>query len=214
MKTGDWHVIEQGESVESIASECRHALATIWDAPENNDLKEKRKDPHVLMPGDRIFIPPIETKTFTVSTGTAAKFQVDRPPSRLVMTFLDSVGKARANLKYVLRVDGRELNGTTDGSGKIDPPIPARAKDAELELGEGDEAQHFTLNLRHLDPVTEVTGAQARLRNLGYDVGPIDGEIDARFRAALAAFQRGNGIEPTGELDATTQSTLIQKYGC
>lgn len=35
------------------------------------------KDPHIFMPGGRIFIPPIETETFTLSTGTAAKFQAD-----------------------------------------------------------------------------------------------------------------------------------------
>jgi len=213
VKPGTWHVVEQDESVESIGARARRLPKTIWDAPENKELRDKRKDPNVLMPGDRLFLPQIEAETFSIPTGGSQAFVLDQPDSRLQLQLVDGT-EPRANKPYVLRVDGKELRGSTDGDGKLDCPVPVLARMAELTVGEGDEVVTYELELRGLDPVTEPTGLQARLANLGYDAGPVDGEAGLRTRAALAAFQKDQGLEPTGELDASTRSKLEEKHGC
>ncbi|MBI5069868.1 MAG: peptidoglycan-binding protein [Deltaproteobacteria bacterium] len=213
MKPGTYHVVEQGQSVESIAALARRLPKVVWDAPENKELRDKRKEPHVLMPGDRLFLPAIEAETFDVPTGEAKAFVLDQPDSRLQVRIVEGT-EPRAGKPWVLRVDGKELRGTTDGDGKVDCPVPVLARVAELTVGEGAEAVTYELELRGLDPITEPTGLQARLANLGYDSGPVDGDAGPRTRAALAAFQKDNGLEPTGELDASTRSKLEEKHGC
>jgi len=212
VKTGTFHDVAQGESVESIAAEAGHLPKTLWDAPENKALRDQRRDMHVLMPGDRLFVPPVKPKTFSFPTGSAKTFKVTRPPSRLKLALVKD-GKPRANAPYRLTVDGVEERGSTDGNGQIDRPISPRAERATLVVGEGKDETRYELGLRALDPVTEVSGAQGRLRNLGYDV-EVDGELEARTRAALAAFQQAEGVKVTGELDDATRAKLKERHGC
>ncbi len=211
-RTG-WLDVRQGESIESMAARCGHLPKTIWEAPENGELRQKRKDPHVLMPGDRVFVPAVKPKTFTVATGAKHRFVVELPAPRLKLEVMKE-GQARANMPFVLTIDGKEERGTTDGGGVVDHPLPPRARQGTLTVGEGEEATVYQLDLRSLDPTSEVSGLQGRLRNLGYDVGPTDGDLGGRTKAALCAFQRENGIEVTGELDGATRAKLEQEYGC
>jgi hypothetical protein len=177
IRTGDYHVVKQGESVDSIAALCGHVPDTIWNAAENRDLKSQRRDPHILMPGDRLFVPPVEPKTVSVATGSLHRFTVQRPRARLKVQIVEA-GKPRANEPFALVVDrNTHLSGTTDGDGWVDQPLPPLARMANLTVGEGEAAVTYRLLLRALDPVTEVSGVQARLRNLGYGEVPLDGEM-------------------------------------
>ncbi|MEZ5606686.1 MAG: peptidoglycan-binding domain-containing protein [Burkholderiaceae bacterium] len=56
-----------------------------------------------------------------------------------------------------------------------------------------------------------VREAQARLNELGYNVGTPDGSAGPRTAAAIRAFQRDNGLQPSGRLDAATQDVLSGK---
>ncbi|WP_181699900.1 peptidoglycan-binding protein [Chthonobacter albigriseus] len=58
-----------------------------------------------------------------------------------------------------------------------------------------------------LSPILQ---AQMVLGKLGYDVGPADGKMGARTREAIMAFQRKNGLAPTGEADAALLLALGQ----
>jgi hypothetical protein len=211
-KAGSWHVIQQGESAESVAVACGHATASLWDAPENTSLKQRRKSPHLLHPGDRLFVPAVEAKTFTVKTGQKAAFSVQRPPSRLKLQ-LRIEGKARANEPYVLEIDGVVLRGTTDGDGAIELPLSPLAVSAELVVGEGGAATACTLALRALDPLPEVSGVQGRLRNLGFGGVPLDGELGDETQAALCAFQAREGLEVSGRPDGPTCDKLEALHG-
>jgi hypothetical protein len=51
------------------------------------------------------------------------------------------------------------------------------------------------------DPVRE---AQDRLNAAGFDAGPVDGIVGPRTKRALIKYQAANGLEVTGELDAST----------
>lgn len=211
-RPGSHHEVEQGESVESVAAATGHAPETIWDAPENRELKAKRPDPHLLLPGDRLFVPPVKPTTFKVPTGSPASFVGKRPGSRLRLQVVEE-GKPRASEKYLLVVDGVEIRGTTDGDGWVEQPMDPRTRKAHLTVGEGERVLALELLLRALDPVEEVSGQQGRLRNLGYDVGPADGQLDGRTRAALAAFQAARGLQVTGTADAATRDELVAQHG-
>jgi hypothetical protein len=212
MRAGDWHVVQQGESVDSIAVCCGHLPETIWEAPENRDLKRQRKDPHILMPGDRIFLPPLKQKTASAATGGAHAFTVTRPRSRLRVQIVEA-GQPRADAPFELEVEGRVSTGKTDGSGWVDQPVPPLALQARLTVGEPGRTTTYALQLRGLDPVSEVSGAQARLRNLGYQEVPLDGKLGPATAAALGAFQRDHGLSVTGSLDGPTQDTLKSQHG-
>lgn len=212
VKTGDYHVVEQGESVDSLAALTGHLPETLWDAPQNKGLKDQGRERHALQPGDRLFIPAPKARTESVATGKGHKLQVKRPRASLKVR-LEAEGKPLADLPFVLVVDGIEEKGRTDGDGVVDRPVPALARRAELTVGEGEEARHYTLLLRTLDPVTEVSGAQARLLHLGYGAIPVDGALGQETEAALRHFQADQGLEVTGKLDEPTGKKLVELHG-
>lgn len=91
---------------------------------------------------------------------------------------------------------------------KGDGEADSESDDAQPRSKKGDDEDEYVLDLRHLDPASEVTGAQGRLRNLGYPCGDIDGVLGPRTKEALRAFQKDNALEVTGELDDATESKL------
>lgn len=54
----------------------------------------------------------------------------------------------------------------------------------------------------------QVKAAQEALKEKGFDPGPADGMMGPRTRAALREFQKKEGIQTTGRLDAETMSKL------
>ncbi|HUR24146.1 MAG TPA: L,D-transpeptidase family protein [Acidimicrobiales bacterium] len=60
-----------------------------------------------------------------------------------------------------------------------------------------------------------VTPAQVeqKLEALHYDVGPIDGNIDAATRQAVMAFQKVNGLERTGDLTDEVKARIMATEG-
>jgi hypothetical protein len=53
-----------------------------------------------------------------------------------------------------------------------------------------------------------VSEVQARLRALGFDAGPINGDFGSKTQAALAQFQLANGVAVSGQLDDATLAEL------
>lgn len=60
------------------------------------------------------------------------------------------------------------------------------------------------------------TGVQARLRNLGFDCGDVDGDLGPDTTAALKRFQSKvmKQDSPSGEADANTCGKLREEHGC
>lgn len=50
--------------------------------------------------------------------------------------------------------------------------------------------------------------AQKRLKALGYDIGPVDGAVGPKTKAALGDYQEKNGLEVTRTLDSATVKAL------
>lgn len=53
------HIVKEGESLFNIAYDHGHLVRTVWDDPENAEIRNVRKRPEGVMPGDRIHIPPV-----------------------------------------------------------------------------------------------------------------------------------------------------------
>ena len=58
-------------------------------------------------------------------------------------------------------------------------------------------------------PVQDALEAQVALVRHGISSGSLDGNIGPQTRAALTAFQLGQNLQPTGELDAATKARLL-----
>jgi hypothetical protein len=203
--------VKAGDCISSIAFDYGMFPDTIWNDPANAALKQKRKNPNVLLPGDIVIIRDQEIKEYSRVTEKRHRFKRKGAPEMLKLVLEDEQKKPRANVKYLLTIDSVTHEGRTDGEGRISRPIPPNAQSGLLVVGEptdDEEPQEFHLVLGDLDPVESVTGIQQRLRNLGYDPGPIDGEIGPLTREAIAKYQEQCGMEPGGELDDATRKRL------
>jgi len=198
------HTVAQGECINSIAHQYGFFWETLWNHPQNAQLKQSRKDPGILLPGDQVFIPERVPKTETRATGQMHRFRLKGVPALCRLQLFEGE-EPRANQRYEMIVGGKVLTGTTDAKGVLTQSIPPDAREAQLTVGP-DQAQ-FTIVFGHLDPIGELSGVQARLANLGYPCGA-SGELDEATRAALQEFQTRFGLKATGELDAATRDRL------
>ena len=199
------HIVKQGDCISSIAYDYGFFPDTLWNDPKNLELKRRRKDPNVLFPGDAVRVRELEEKDVPCATEQRHRFRRRGVPAKLIIQFkLD--GEPRANEPYVLEIDGRLTEGKTDEDGIVRTLIPPNAnKGTILFPGRGDEHE---LELGDLDPITETSGVQGRLRNLGYYAGPVDGKMSEQLEQAIRSFQQSRGVEPTGRLDEATRKML------
>ena len=80
----EYHTVEQGEHLAAIAAAYGFmSSATVWEHPGNAGLRELRKNPNILLPGDTVFIPDKEKKEVPVAAGKSSRFQVAREKLKL-----------------------------------------------------------------------------------------------------------------------------------
>jgi hypothetical protein len=211
---GSQHQVVQGESTESIAADNGHFWQTLWNHPQNADLKKLRKDPHILFPGDVIYVPPLRPREEAAPTTRRTTFKRKGIPSNFKVRFLDD-GKPRAGAAYVLTIDdGSPIKGATDGDGTVAHSVSPDAQTATVHFVDDTPDIVFTFSLRYLNPVDTPSGMRERLRNLGYPAGPPGDDVDLPLEGALALFQEEHGLPATGEGDAKTQQKLTEIHKC
>lgn len=187
----------------------------IYEHGDNAALRKKRPNPNVIHPGDRVVIPDREVKQVGCATGEAHKFQVKAQQTRLKIRFRDADGNAYGDRKYKLTVGAATFEGRTDGDGLVDQPVPPHESRGELVVwlhGEDTDGYKFPLDLGALDPPEEISGAQARLINLGFDGVAVSGALDEVTREALLAFQKKHGLTESGALDDATTAALRRHH--
>ena len=202
------HTVGPGESATSIAASHGFFVETVWNHPDNTDLREKRGTPDVLYRGDELFIPEKTEKHEDGGTASRHRFKVKGVPARLRLQLLAG-GKPRANEDYVLEIDGRSVSGKTDAKGWVDQPIHPKDRRGRLLLGGASE--EIPLRIGGLDPIDEVSGVQQRLCHLGYPAGR-SCQLDDRTRSALRRFQAAQSLDVTGELDDPTRAKLKELH--
>lgn len=210
------HAVRQGECLASIAA--AHGFAEwepIYEHPENAQLRERGRKAHLLYPGDTVFIPDKEPKSYAGATGRRHRFVLKRPPVTLRLRLLAPTGEAIANRKYLLLIDDQRYEGETDGEGDLEHPLAPATENAVLHLWHDNAdpapAIFFPLAVGHLDPVEETSGVQARLRNLGFHCEET-GALDELTQTALRRFQRKHQLPETGAIDDVTTNKLTELH--
>jgi N-acetylmuramoyl-L-alanine amidase len=204
------HVVLQGECISSIAFDSGLLPETLWNHPENFALKKKRVNPDALLPGDALFVPDITERYENCSTDQRHTFVARGFPARFRLLLVRD-DEPRANEAFTLHLDGRQIEGTTDGDGWLQMGIPPNARTVQLVIQSTGEEIHLALG--NLDPIDEVSGIQGRLANLGFYEGAIDGQKSDDLAASVGAFQKKNGLPETGEADSATRDALRSAYG-
>lgn len=213
---GVQYTIQQGESLVTVAHKFGFLnYKTIYDHPKNADFRKRRPNPNLIHPGDSLYIPDKFIRYEKCETGKRHTFAVKPDTRRIEVKVLDIDGEPLKSTAYELLLDSKPFSSKqTDGSGVLRETIPREAKEGTLKI------LHYvwTLKLDHLNPVKNtaddgVSGIQARLRNLGYDTGAIDGILGPRTQAAIRAFQSDHMPDNvTGEPDENTVGKLIGIY--
>jgi N-acetylmuramoyl-L-alanine amidase len=204
------YTVRQGDCIHNIAEKYGLFLETIWNHPNNRDLKRNRLDPNVLYPGDVVFVPDKEERLESCDTGQRHSFCKKGVPAMLNLQLMQD-DEPRVNESYLLEIDGDLFSGITDEEGKIEQPIPPGARRGKLVVGEAQD--EYLLYLGHVDPINEISGVQARLNNLGFYCGETDGNLGPRTEAALKSFQAKYDLTESGEADEATRGKLIEVHG-
>ncbi len=210
------HLVQQGETLYTIAKlQGFLNWRTIYDAPENGELRELRPNPQVLQPGDVVVIPDNKDPALRVSLDKrtiVAKRKRDVQPLRILLRLSD--GEPLANRDYRLAFEGQEVRGKTDAAGLLREEIPVGVLKAQLQVGK----ETRTLLIGFLDPLQDspdkgIAGVQGRLKNLGLYDGPIDGKSNAELEEAIRSFQSNEDLPETGEADEETLDKLLEVHG-
>ncbi len=201
------HTIQQGECINSIA--FAHGLfpETVWNHADNAELKRLRGNPNVLFPGDVLVIPDPRVRELSKPDKQRHRFRRKGVPAKFKVQVMRD-GEPRAGVPYKLDAGGSVQSGTTDSEGIVEAVISPAAGTATLVVGPEDDQEQYDFDLGTLDPVGEVTGAQARMKNLGIYHGEITGKLDEETTEALRRFQGLCEIGVTGKLDTATQDEL------
>jgi hypothetical protein len=87
--------IGPGDCINSVA--LRHGFFpdTLWNHGSNAELKERRKDPNVLMTGDKLVIPDIKIKELDKATEKKHRFRRKGVPAKLHLRFLKPKDKLK-----------------------------------------------------------------------------------------------------------------------
>jgi hypothetical protein len=203
------HVVRQGEHLTGISKQHGISPDKIWTLSENADLKRTREKRDVLFPGDVLQLPDVESGVESASTEATHRFRLKSPVLVLRLVLRDASDRPVAGKDCILTVGSETHELTTDDEGVLEQKIPEDAVDATLEIDGND----LTLEIGHLDPVTEQTGQKARLNNLGYNSGPVDCTCEAAFLSAVEEFQCDNDLHVDGIVGKNTRGKLVEVYG-
>jgi hypothetical protein len=201
------HVVKRGECLSKIALQYGiHGWKRLWVHPGNEQLREKRKSPHVLLPGDQVTIPAIDVHEIIRPTDQTHRIIVSAALVEFRVILQDHNQLPYKEEAYELRLGASPSEtprtGKTDDKGKIVEQLAAGTRRVEVFLPRPRLRWAFELgsllaipdekSLKgESDPSTPalaVEAMQTRLLALGFPCGPVDGRYGPRTRAAPRAL--------------------------
>jgi hypothetical protein len=217
------YVIRQGDFLLKLAVRFGFDAEEVWNDPKNDDLRQVRKNPNILHPGDILYIPAKPAPSgLDVLAGTVNGYTAVVP--RTEVKLMLRAGKKRF-LSQPCTVEGMKTEKPlkTDGEGNLTLSVPVSVKElvvcvVDREAAKAPKAAHvdptvrFRILLGHMDPVEERSGLRARLTHLGYYV-PMQEDEEAELREAVLAFQCAAGLPLTGEPDEVLHAALVKAHG-
>jgi hypothetical protein len=211
--------VQQGDFLSKIAKAFGFSdYRTIWNDPNNAELKNERQNPNILYPGDVLYIPDRQLRTERRPTDNHHVFVKLAPKVKLRLILEDQYERPIANASCMLKLGAHSETVTTDGSGLLEQEIPPEVHDASLVI-QDDQTPYenllLTLKIGDLDPEKKISGQAARLNNLGYlyasDVNQPDSD---EFESAVEEFQCDHGLGVDGICGPKTQAKLKEVHGC
>lgn len=231
------HSVKPGEHMVRIAAELHFATyRKLWDDPSNADLKARRKNPNLLLPGDVVNLPGAVPRTAKAQTLKKHEFvAASHDVLDVRVALLDENSKPIKGARCQFLEEGRQA--VSDGRGvlerqELSPRFELgvlrflyRTEDlsrrgvAPQDVFRGNEevVLGFAIAVGHLDPLETPSGIQARLNNLGYYAGEIGyaDEDAVALRCAIEEFELENGLTPGGDpAGAAMQAKLKDVHGC
>ncbi len=211
------YIVQDGDCLASIAKQAGFAdWHTIYNDSHNADFRQLRPDPNVIFAGDQLFIPDKDVKTDSKGTDTASTFQLVAKKTFLKIRLKDEKGAAFSGKKFSLKIGGKITEGVTGDDGMVQQEIAADTRTGQLTVFLDDDTTKpgfiWDLKVGGLDPVDTDKGVQARLNNLGFFCGTVDGIIGPKTKAALSGFQSKNGLTVSGDADSATRDKLRQLH--
>lgn len=210
--------VKEGDCISSIAYEHSLFPDTVWNDSKNSELKNKRKNPNALLPGDVVYVRDMEEKEESCACEQKHRFRRKGVPAKLKTQIM--IGELPCeNEEYVLDIDGVLSRGKTDDQGNIEITIPPNAKRGRIIICD----EEFELTLGTIDPIEEKQGVIQRLENLGFYEEVEDDDMDSEngengeeedpYVEAIKRFQESVGLEPTGKDDQQTLDALVETHG-
>lgn len=212
---GRTHVVKQGERLATIAAMYGVSPTIIYADPDNAELWKKRPNPNQLLPGDEVSLGD-PNRPSDLPTGAGHTLMIASGRDEMLSIFLGSRYDASfAGQRFELKAGKRTIQGKVPDDNVIVAVIALGTESGELKLWLSEDPEviaSWTLKVGHLDPITEVSGVQARLNNLGYGAGEVDGNEDDDLKGAVASFQNDVGLEPSGEVNDDCRAALDQAH--
>jgi N-acetylmuramoyl-L-alanine amidase len=212
------YVVKQGDYLAKIAREHGFTdFLALWNAGENAGLRQKRKDPNVLFPGDVVVIPDAGPRKETGSTEQRHRFQTRGSRLELRLLLEDPFREPVRRAACELAIDSASQRLRTDAEGRVGTELVPTAQAGTLVLRDTDSALEdapIQLQIGHLDPIDTFSGQVGRLRNMGYLFAAADDAKAPAFRSAVEEFQCDEGLVVDGVCGPQTQARLEKVHGC
>jgi hypothetical protein len=208
---GKVHPVKQGDTLYKIAK--KHGFSdwrTIYRHADNAEFRKKRPNPNIIYPGDKIVIPEKKEKEESGATEQRHRFRSKGGRQWLLIVLKDAGNQPLVSTPYKLSIGGKIIEDSTNGEGLLEQEIPPNADEAVLAI----VGQEMLLKIGYLDPVDTPTGWKARLNNLGYKAGKVDGEENEELQSAIEEFQCDHGLTVDGIVGPKTQAKLEEVHGC
>src|SRR5262249_1733252 len=120
------HVVRAGEHLPGIAHQYGfYDYLAVWDHPENAGLKKQRKDPMVLAPDDRVYIPDKIPKQVSGGTGRSFRFVIKRTKLKLRLVVCGWDRKPLGGADVTLTGSGPELDMAPRPDGPVEQALAA-----------------------------------------------------------------------------------------
>ena len=152
-----YHRIKLGECLANLVHQYRlRDYRSLYNHPNNADLRHARPNPNILFAGDQVFVPDLVLKTEDKNTDAQHTFEVNRPTVRLRLVLKDTKEQPYASKHYRLAVQNKVMTGVTTAEGLIEQVIPADATVGDLTLwidSSNENALRVNLFIGYLDPL-------------------------------------------------------------
>jgi hypothetical protein len=213
----DSHIVELGDCMSNIAFRTGFLPQSLWDF--NAALQDGVKRLNILNPKDVVKLPSRRLRVESATTGNHYKLRRKGVPERLRIRFTNYRLEPREGVRYLLHIETAFSGPVSDRSGKLDgdgfltEPIPPDAVRGEILLDDDFGTREIVeVHLGYVNPLSEVSGVQARLNNLHYPAGTETGELNEQTIEALCQFQYEQELPVTGQIDGATKARLLQLH--